>query len=169
MGRLQQWLDKTDKFFNNVASFTLMVLMLWIVLDVFLRFGFNRPIPGTMEITGEYFMVIIVFLALSYTYKLGAHITIDIFSVKFPKLVQDLIKVVSNIFVIALMGYTFYVNLELAIENFQRNILTSSSLKYPMAPAYLILSFGFLLLSFRLVLETIATCWNVLKRPKEES
>lgn len=167
MKLLNRWLDKTDYFFNMVSSITLFVLMFWIFTDVILRYVFNKPLPATMEITGEYFMVIIVFLALSHTQKLGAHINVEIVSEKLPEQVQKMIKLFSNILIIAMLAFAAYANFKLGLNYLERDIRSASVLAYPKAPAVLLISLGFTLFTIRLLLESIQIATNFRKAEPE--
>ncbi|MFZ1101985.1 MAG: TRAP transporter small permease [Hyphomicrobiaceae bacterium] len=55
----------------------LMMLMGYTVLDVVLRYLFNRPFSGSLEIT-EFAMSVIVFLGIAYCGFTGGHVAVDI-------------------------------------------------------------------------------------------
>jgi TRAP-type C4-dicarboxylate transport system permease small subunit len=56
----------------------LILLMAYTVLDVVLRYGFNKPFSGSLETT-EFAMSLIVFLAIPYCGWTGGHIAVDLF------------------------------------------------------------------------------------------
>lgn len=60
------------------SGFILMFVMVYTVTDVVMRYVFNRPFSGSVEVT-EFAMSLIIFLALPYTGWLGAHISVDLF------------------------------------------------------------------------------------------
>jgi TRAP-type C4-dicarboxylate transport system permease small subunit len=60
-----------------VGGWVLMLLMGYTVLDVVLRYVFNRPFSGSLEIT-EFAMSVIVFLGIAYCGWLGGHVAVDI-------------------------------------------------------------------------------------------
>ena len=47
------------------------------VLDVVLRYVFNRPFSGSLEVT-EFAMSVIVFLGIAYCGWVGGHVAVDI-------------------------------------------------------------------------------------------
>ena len=51
--------------------------MAYTVADVILRYVFNRPFSGSIEIT-EFAMAVIVFLGIAYCGWLGGHVAVDI-------------------------------------------------------------------------------------------
>lgn len=60
------------------SGFILLFVMVYTVADVVMRYVFNRPFSGSVEIT-EFSMAMMVFLALPYTGWVGAHISVDLF------------------------------------------------------------------------------------------
>ncbi len=66
------------RFLALISGGILLLLMLYTVADVVLRYGFNRPFSGSLEFT-EFCMSVIVFLAIAYTGWTGGHIAIDLF------------------------------------------------------------------------------------------
>ena len=60
-----------------VGGWVLMLLMGYTVLDVVLRYGFNRPFSGSLELT-EFAMSVIVFLGIAYCGWTGGHVAVDI-------------------------------------------------------------------------------------------
>jgi TRAP-type C4-dicarboxylate transport system permease small subunit len=66
------------RLMSLAAGWVLIALMAYTVLDVVLRYVFNRPFSGSLEIT-EFAMAIIVFLGIAYCGFLGGHVAVDIF------------------------------------------------------------------------------------------
>lgn len=60
------------------SGFILLFVMVYTVADVTMRYAFNRPFSGSVEVT-EFSMSLIIFLALPYTAWAGAHISVDLF------------------------------------------------------------------------------------------
>jgi len=70
-------IDRVSTYSVWVGMAVLLAMMLLTAVDVFLRFGFRRSIPGVVEIMGNYLMVAAVFLPLAYGMVGGDHITAD--------------------------------------------------------------------------------------------
>ena len=160
---LGKLLTKTDRFITNISAVTIFIMMIWIVLDVLLRSVFHAPISGTIEITGEYLLVIIVYLAISNTYKEGGHVSVELFAEKFPKSVKKYIKLFTNL--IAIIAFTLLgiANYYKALDYFATDIRTTSLLNYPLAPALVIITIGVFLLVINLILESV----DILRGKKE--
>lgn len=73
--------DVYDKFVmgcNAIAVSVIFLMALWVTADVFGRYFFNHPIPGTTELvkTG---ICAIVFLGVAYTMQKGRHVRTTVF------------------------------------------------------------------------------------------
>ena len=73
-----QLFDRFLRLLALASGGVLLLLMAYTVVDVVLRYGFNRPFSGSLEFT-EFAMVLIVFLAIAYTGWTGGHIAVDLF------------------------------------------------------------------------------------------
>jgi TRAP-type C4-dicarboxylate transport system permease small subunit len=60
-----------------IGGWVVLALMAYTVADVILRYVFNRPFSGSIEIT-EFAMAAIVFLGIAYCGWLGGHVAVDI-------------------------------------------------------------------------------------------
>ena len=163
MNLINKWLDKLDNFFAYISAATLFLMMFWIFVDVILRSFFNLPIIGTLEITGEYLLPIIVFFAISYTQKHKGHVNVDLIEKKLSKGLRKIIRLFSNLVCLFMYILLGILNFQQALEYFSSDIRSISLLNYPMAPALIIVSIGILLFSTRLLVESI----NII-RDKEE-
>ncbi len=98
-------LESLIPFINwlSIVGMVIFVAMVCLTfLDVILRYIFNRPFAGSIEIT-ELMMVIVVFTGISVTQLEKAHVTVDIITSKLksgPKLVMSGF---SNILSIAIL------------------------------------------------------------------
>ncbi|ARD47960.1 hypothetical protein SporoP37_07250 [Sporosarcina sp. P37] len=153
---LSNLLTRLDKLITYVSAATIFIMMMWIVMDVVLRSVFNSPITGTIEITGEYLLLIIVYLSISYAYKEGSHVSVDFIVEKFPKPLRSVLKVITNLLAITTFSLLGYANYLKGMDYFANDVRTTSLLHYPLAPALLIISIGVFLLVINLLLESIA-------------
>jgi TRAP-type C4-dicarboxylate transport system permease small subunit len=87
-----------------VASVSLFGLMAMSFLDVFGRNLFNKPLPGTIELT-ELLMATIVFAVLPGITRRNEHVVIDLLDPLMPPAVRVAQRVVANV----LGAITFFV------------------------------------------------------------
>ena len=69
--------DRFLRYLALASGAVLLVLMVYTVIDVILRYAFNAPFSGSVEFT-EFAMALIVFLAIAYTGWTGGHISVDL-------------------------------------------------------------------------------------------
>lgn len=155
MKKIITYHNKFDRLLGFIAAGTLFFMMVLIFLDVMLRYFFTRPITGTLELTGEYLMVIIVYFALSYTLKHKGHVRVDILENKISPLFDKIFQVMSNIFALAAFLTLGYFNYVQAMEFIALETTSRGLLNYPLAPALLIISLGIISFCIRLITETI--------------
>jgi TRAP-type C4-dicarboxylate transport system permease small subunit len=99
-----------NRFLTYAGSIALALLMFLTVLDVVGRYFFNRPVPGTFELT-EMFMVLIVFLALGLAQHHNEHISLDLAYNYFPSRLKkgtNLIVDLVNLAIIAAVTWQLY-------------------------------------------------------------
>ena len=157
---LSRLLNKADHFFAGISAVAIFVMIVWIVANIFSRQMFGTPIGGTVEIMGEYFLVIIVYLSLSYTQQKGAHITVDFLLEKLPNVWRGMILVLVNLLAAIAFIVVGISNIDTAMEYFAKDIRSLSVLHYSLGPSILVITIGVFLLSFRLILESLLIILN---------
>lgn len=160
MKLLKRWMDKIDNFFAYLSAITIFVMMFWIFLDVILRAFFNSPIRGTIELTGEYFMVVAVYCAISYTQKHKAHVTVDLLTDKLSKGVNKFLGLFTNLLGLIVFIVLGHNNFLRGMEYFEKDVRSPGVLDYPLGPAMMILSFGILLLCIRLLIDSLSIIFD---------
>lgn len=168
MLRINKVFDKLDRFLSVCSGITLFVMMTWIFLDVFLRVVIKTPIKGTVELTGEYLMVILVYFSISYTLKEQKHVKVDLFEDKLPFLFRNIVKVIANLLAATIFTFVGVYNFKEGINYFNENIQSSGVLNYPLAPALIIISIGIFMLVIRLLLESIMIIFGENKQAIQE-
>jgi len=84
------------------------IMAIPIFCDVLARFIFSDSLEGIIE-TEEYFMVLIVFLALGWVQKKGGgHIKIDLITCKMPQRFVRLLDTFHNVVSTAFFGLVFW-------------------------------------------------------------
>ncbi|MBO0959925.1 TRAP transporter small permease [Neobacillus sp. MM2021_6] len=144
---------KVDHILAYISSFALFSMMLLIFINAISRFLFNKPVTGVIEFTGEYLMVMVVYLAMSFTQKNEGHVKVEILqkrlSARLTFLLDILVKILSaSIF--AILTYTSYL---LFIRHLNQDIRFVSSLAYPLTPAVFMICFGSFVMSIRLFIS----------------
>ncbi len=146
---------------NGVGMAVLTFMMLVTVADVFLRYAFNKPILGTVELC-EYLMVAVVYLALPLCAVRGGNARVEILTVRFPpKLlaVVDSITCFLSLGILSLMTWQAFLEFNEMVEANR----VSDMLGVPAYPFYLILAIGSLILWTVLLITLIQTIYQAVK------
>ncbi|MEH7177977.1 TRAP transporter small permease [Neobacillus vireti] len=155
MNKLIGIFESFDKILSRISAATLFIMMVWIVIDVMFRTLFNSPIQGTIEISGEYLMVILVYLFISDTHRVGGHVSVDSLQKKFSKRMKSIFKIITNIISAIFFFIICIINFQEGLDYLAQNIKSVGVLHYPLAPALFIISLGLLMITLRLIIESI--------------
>jgi TRAP-type transport system small permease protein len=157
-----KWLQNIEKVIvsissamSNCATFSLMILMLIIVADVFLRCFFNHPILGSVEIV-ELMLLVTVFLVLPNNQYKKINIVIDVFYSRMSqkaRRIMDIIIDVASLIIVSLLSWRAFTHFQFFIDSKSSTDL----LKMPVAPFQFILAFGWLMLGIVLLHDLFST------------
>ena len=132
------------------GGWVLMALMVYTVADVVLRYIFNRPFSGSLEIT-EFAMAAIVFLGIAYCGWLGGHVAVDILErpLENPKLrfIPVILTFISGILFAAIAWLTFAE----ALGTMHR---ISNMMRWPHYPFQLAVAFGSAMYAIVLLIQS---------------
>jgi len=129
----------------GMASTVLLVVMMMLtVADVFLRYLFDQPIKGSIELT-EYLMVCVGTLGLAWCALQGAHIKVDLIVSKFSQRAQKYIDSFNYILLIGASGIIAWQTFMRAIT-VQRLGVASAMLEIPQYPFVLVVTVSYFLL-----------------------
>lgn len=95
MFKLGRLLDGLSRVLALLAGATVMLMMLHVFLDVAGKYVFSVPLPDTLEIVSEYYMVVVVFLPLALTERNHAHISVEVLTRHLPDRMQSGLRVVA--------------------------------------------------------------------------
>jgi TRAP-type C4-dicarboxylate transport system permease small subunit len=134
----------------------LMLLMGYTVLDVMLRYGFNKPFSGSLEVT-EFAMSLIVFLGIAYCGFTGGHVAVDILErpLQSPKLrfVPVLLTLASAVLFAAIAWLTAAE----ALSSMQR---VSNMVRWPHWPFQMTVAFGSAMYAVVLLVQAVEILRN---------
>jgi len=146
-------LDGVEAVFTWTAVVVTAVVMLLTTADAMGRYLFTRPITGAFEITSDYLLVALVFLAAGYAYRTGSFVRVTILIDKVPPrprlvghhLAQILSMVVASGLVVAAGRQAW--------RTLAGNTMSTSLISYPLGPAHVVATLGLLLLALRLIAD----------------
>ncbi len=104
----QQLIPRLAKLLEKGAAVILLIMILHVVLDVLCKFLFNYPLPGTLNIVANYYMVACVFLPIAMVELTRGNIAVDLFYKRFPRTARLFFLIsgtCTSLFFFALLGY----------------------------------------------------------------
>ncbi len=150
---MQRFLDGWERMMLYISTVTTFILMLLTTADAGGRYLLNWPITGAYEISTNYLMILLVFMAMSYTYREGAHIRVTFLVDRLPAKVKLIVNYIVQM-VSVIIGVLF------VIATYQQALLTMethttlSSLPFvPQGPAYFIVPAGLFFMSLAMLLD----------------
>jgi TRAP-type C4-dicarboxylate transport system permease small subunit len=143
--------------FGIIAIVAIVLMMLMIVFDVTLRYAFNSPILGVVELT-EIMMVTIGFLAVVYTTVKNGHVKVEVMTNILPDISKDILDSIFYVISIVVLYFIARQNVLESLEVMRRGKGTTL-LNVPIYPFYIIISIGCglvaIILSIRLIQHII--------------
>ena len=105
------WLMKTADFLtiianpaakviNGIAAGFLAVMMVLTGVDVLGRYIFNKPVPGSYEMT-EFMMPIVIAFGLAYCALEKGHVSVQLVTSKLPERAQVVMHIFANLVFLA--------------------------------------------------------------------
>lgn len=135
----------------GVAGIALIILMLLTSVDTILRYFFRAPLTGVLEFSEEYLMVAIIYMPLSYVYTHGGHIKVELLERFFPEKLKYYLSKFNTVVGLGLFLLIAYCSVPVVEDAIMHGEHSAAALAYPMAPAYLMVTIGTLLVSIRAV------------------
>ncbi len=146
-------INQVSRGVSIVAIVFLLAMMILTVSDVFLRYVFNAPIKGSMELT-QYFMIVAGFLGVAWCAVKRGHLKVDFVVNRLPpryKAIVDTITLILAMTVIPLVGWEGLVK----ARDTQLDKTVSSFLHIPAFPFYIVMGLGYALM-FLVLLTVLA-------------
>jgi TRAP-type C4-dicarboxylate transport system permease small subunit len=152
-------------FFNWIASFTVIAMMLLTCIDVILRF-LRCPIPGVYETVGLLGAIFVSF-SLANTSMTKSHIAVDFLVRKLSQKIQDMIYCIHTLIATVLFGLIAWQSIWYALE-LKANNEVSPTLQISTYPFVFGLAIGCFMLCLVLSTQFIDSGYDLIYRLKEK-
>jgi len=136
-----------------LALITLIAMMMLTTIDVFLRYFFDRPVLGTIEMV-ELLMISIAGLSLAWCTLRSGHIRVDLLLGLFSKKTNRILDIVNYTFTAVICGLMVPSLIWRYFEGVKMDIRTYV-LQIPEGPFVLLLGFGYLLMFCVLIIQIV--------------
>ncbi|RLB27602.1 MAG: TRAP transporter small permease [Deltaproteobacteria bacterium] len=118
--------------FDMIAALAIFAMMALTCVDVFLRYFFRKPIPGTYEIVALLGAVAVSF-AMAHTLVEKGHVAVSLIVQLFSKRLQGIIESIISIFGIILFALIAWQSILYGVDC-QRSGEVSMTLELPFYP-----------------------------------
>jgi TRAP-type C4-dicarboxylate transport system permease small subunit len=145
-----------------IAAVILGFMMMLTVVDVFLRYIFNAPITGAIEIS-ELMMVVLVFPALGWIAIERSHIRVDLVVTLLSRRVGLIVEIITLLLTVGTYGYITWQSI---LESREVD-MTTSLLSVPEAPFHWVMTGGFLILCLAIVSLVVEDVVSLVKEKRE--
>ena len=149
---MRRALDGGERILTLVAALATFVMMLLTTADALGRYALNRPILVAYELTTNYLMVAVVFLAMPYAYRQGANIRVTFLVDRLGPAVRQVIDHAVQVVSIVYCGALVYATFQQA-----RHVLgtgtTFTTVEWPLWPAHVLVSAGLFLTTLMMLLD----------------
>ncbi len=133
-----------------VGMFLAIPLMLITTGDVISRGFFNKPIPGTLELS-EYILSIIILLGAAYTQQVKGHVGVDFLTKRFSEKTRGIVEIITTILCMFIITIMVWQGL---IEGIHEKTV-SDMLRVPQRPFRLLVAVGGLLLWLEFLVDLL--------------
>lgn len=160
VGLLEKISFSITRFINGVGVFFLAAMMIIITLDVVLRYFFNAPIAGSLEII-RFVLVLTVLLAIPFATARKQHVSIDIVTSNLKETARYRLESLMIFIALILTSVVAWRSIKYALLKHQTGEM-STILHIPFWPFVSVVAFGFALTGcvlliqlFRLIQERV--------------
>ena len=144
---------------DMIAALAIFSMMALTCADVFLRYFFRKPIPGTYEIVALLGAVAVSF-AMAHTLVEKGHVAVSLIVQMFPKRLQGIVESFISIFGIILFGLITWQSILYGIDC-QRAGEVSMTLQLPFYPIIYGVALGAAVVCLVLIVDLANALSNV--------
>ena len=151
---VEQILRKTELLLTYLSAVIILFLMVYVLLEVLMRYAFNSPLPGHLE-GAELLLPMIVFFAISYTQARNGHVGMSLVVEVLPIRFQRFINIFTLGLSILTCAVLAYFGAKQAYFAYEINDVTMTPPYWPIWPSASIVPIGYGLLALRMSLQIL--------------
>lgn len=147
--------DLLEKFGMLLAGLCLAIIMFIVTGDAAFRYLFNAPFNWSYDLITLYLLTAATFFALSSTFKVGGHITIDFVTQFMPPNVMRVCTAICDFAMLPILAFMFYTAALDCYEAYTQNRFNPGVLTWRAWPTSALISFGVGLLFIRVLIDCV--------------
>jgi TRAP-type C4-dicarboxylate transport system permease small subunit len=142
-------IDQVSKISHIVGQSLTMIMVFLITADVIMRYVFNDPIGGVLELT-ELMMVVLVFLSFGYVELEDANVRVELVTARLKPRVRAYVECFNALVAICLFALIAWQSVPRSLLMLRRGDMTGY-LHIPEGPFLLVISFGCAVMCLQLI------------------
>ena len=159
VGVLERIIFSVTRFVNAMGVFFLIMMMAVITVDVVLRYIFNRPIQGSLEMV-MFMLVLTILFGIPYAAVRRQHVSIDIITSQLSEHKRSVLECIMLLISLILAIIVVWRSVQYAMLKHSMNE-ASAVLQLPFSPFVFAVAFGFALLA-------LAFCIQLLRHVEQD-
>lgn len=156
MKRIIWLIDMVARAGAVLGAAAILLMMVHVALDVVMRKLLGAPLPGTLAMVTNYYMVIAVFMPLALVERHRAHISVDVMMPILPARLGRCMRALSGLAAALFMALVAWRGWTDAVRDWQVSASqVQGSAVMPVWPAHFAVPFGAGLLAIALLLRLV--------------
>jgi len=147
-GKVKKRIRRINYIVCAIGMAMVIPLMLLTFADVMLRSFFNKPIPGTFEIS-QYMLAFFILLGAAYTQQVKGHVGVDFVTSRLsprPRAICEIVATLLSLFIVAILVWQGWV------EGIAEKAV-SDQLRIPQYPFKVLVAVGAFFLWLELLID----------------
>ena len=147
-GEVKRGIRRINYLVCAIGMATIIPLMLLTFADVMLRGFFNKPIPGTFELS-QYILAVFILLGAAYTQQVRGHVGVNFITSRLSprsRAICEIVTTLLSLFIIAILVWQGWV------EGITEKTV-SDQLRIPQYPFRMLVAVGGFLLWLELLID----------------
>lgn len=145
---------RIEALLTYLSAAIILFVMVFVLAEVTMRYGFNSPIPGHLE-GAELLLPMIVFFAVSYTQARNGHVGMTLLVDALPPRVRRVTDVVTLVLSLLTCAVLAYFGAKHAYIAWEVDDVTMTPPYWRVWPSAAAVPLGYLLLSVRMCLQAL--------------
>jgi len=156
LSALNRSVTRVERLMVACSAAGILAMMVILVVDVFGRYFFHKPLTWSYDIISIYLMPLLIFFALSDAFRKNQHISVDLLYANLAPTTQRALRLLAAILTAAVILPIAWLAFGQAVDRYVNDIVISGSILWPTWVPSLMLGLGTLLLIVRAVLDAVA-------------
>jgi TRAP-type C4-dicarboxylate transport system permease small subunit len=147
-GEVKKGIRRINYIVCAIGMAMIIPLMLLTFADVMLRGFFNKPIPGTFEIS-QYILAVFILLGAAYTQQVKGHVGVDFITSRLSPRLRAICEIVTTLLSLLIVAVAVWQGWVVGIEE----KAVSDQLRIPQYPFKVLVCVGGFLLWLELLID----------------